>query len=1502
MTKFRVTKILRLLIFLGFWIVATAASGQNSAGIPTDSTRFFGELDAVFAKVPDQEKKLVAPIIDEFREKWRQEKFGIPEKKIIMAITGEMARKKIRPYPDYCNYINALNIFINSRQPQTAFFTWSEILLKLLSEKNSRRFISFLESSSSFFADKLLYKSTTTSWKIASPSYKFAYDSVPKIEFPVSGLTCYANDDSLNVYKTKGVFYPLTSLWMGDGGLVNWKRAGQDPDKVFAELDAYKIQMRFSKFDADSVRFTHRKYFPSHIMGRYSDKVLADVTEEKASYPRFYSYDKMIGIKRLFDNVDFLGGFAIEGNRIIGSGTKSVDARLFFKKDGRDFIIVGSDIFVVRPDRINAGSTSVTIYHETDSIFHPNLQMKYLDDKKELSFTKEDRMPQISPWYDSYHRVEIYCEALYWKLGEPRVNFQVMKGPTKEGKAVFESTSYYSLPRYDKLQGIDEMNPLIEIRKFTEKLKSRNFMLNEFSSHLNIPIEQVENLLLNLSIQGYLVYDSESKRVLVKQKLFDYITAFQGKTDYDGIFFNSYVSNTANGQLNLETFDFTIKGIDMVVLSDSQQVRIYPEKKEIVLKKGMDFTFTGKVEAGQFDYFTKDCSFEYKPFRLNLPSIDSMLFFVFGKKIDPKTGTYPMVRVKTAITNLSGTLLIDDPGNKSGLKKFPDYPVFTNTNNSFVYWNKSSTQKGVYNKERFYYEVNPFTVKGLDDVVTDSLKFTGVLTSAGILPEMNEPLQVRPDNSLGIFKQTDSAGLPVYAGKGTLLGRVDLSDRGLRANGTLLCLNSKSVSPDYLFLPDSMKTVARSFDLAEKSDPIELPMVHGDSVWEFWHPYKDSLMIGTTRKQMSMYNDQSGFSGKLALTPALLSGDGMVRIKDAEMDSRGFQFKRRTFDALIANFKIKSYDLEDLTISTKNYQTHFDFDLRKGEFKSNIGISTVEFPINKYICSMDRFDWLIDNEEIMLSNERSLIPASDTLNLAELIDVKYTGSEFVSILKSQDSLKFFAAKARYHLRTNIINAEEVKILKVADAAIYPDSGKITIQKDARMNVLERAIVIANTTTRHHQFYNATISVASRKKYTGTGDYDYLDRTGKKQKIHFDRIKVDTSIQTVAQGVISDSAGFLLSPEFAFKGEVALKAGEKNMIFDGGFHPVTTCFSESPQWIRFESPIDPARVRIPVIFPLKNTEHEPINLGLMFFNKESRISASFFRPKISFSDTTIISAEGFVEYNLPTNEFRIASAEKLNDVSIAGPYLSLNTYNCKLRGEGKLNLSLNSEFLKLESYGIADYFIIPDSTTIHCALSFNFPFVEAGMQRMNDQLNAINLPGVKLSKTPFAMAVGQLTTKEENDKLANEIELLGKYKKFPEALERTIFLADVHLKWDTTTKSYVSFGTIGIANIGKNQVNRYVNGIIELTKKRNGDDFTLYLELSKDEWYFYNYRNRNLMARSSDIKFNDIVNEAAQSNTERKRVTSLAGKGYQVTVAPETKKRSFLRKFETEESE
>jgi len=101
--------------------------------------------------------------------------------------------------------------------------------------------------------------------------------------------------------------------------------------------------------------------------------------------------------------------------------------------------------------------------------------------------------------------------------------------------------------------------------------------------------------------------------------------------------------------------------------------------------------------------------------------------------------------------------------------------------------------------------------------------------------------------------------------------------------------------------------------------------------------------------------------------------------------------------------------------------------------------------------------------------------------------------------------------------------------------VYPDSGKVRIFKDAQMQTLRHAIIIANTKTRHHQFYHSEVSIGSRKKYTGNGMLDYTEREGIKETINFSHILVDSSGQTIADGMVPDTVYFNLSPEFQFRG-------------------------------------------------------------------------------------------------------------------------------------------------------------------------------------------------------------------------------------------------------------------------------------------------------------------------------------------------------------------------------
>jgi len=79
---------------------------------------------------------------------------------------------------------------------------------------------------------------------------------------------------------------------------------------------------------------------------------------------------------------------------------------------------------------------------------------------------------------------------------------------------------------------------------------------------MNKPIEQVEVQLLRLANWGFLVYNFETKVAIVKDKLTDYVNAQAGKADYDVIFFNSFVTNAANGVLGSTHLTSDFRGSD----------------------------------------------------------------------------------------------------------------------------------------------------------------------------------------------------------------------------------------------------------------------------------------------------------------------------------------------------------------------------------------------------------------------------------------------------------------------------------------------------------------------------------------------------------------------------------------------------------------------------------------------------------------------------------------------------------------------------------------------------------------------------------------------------------------------------------------------------------------------------------------------------------------------------------------------------------------------------
>jgi hypothetical protein len=1407
---------------------------------------------------------------------------------------NRLLARRMKAFPDFYNYLSSINGLVEYDHPEESYLAWEKSVDMLANDKRSTKpLMSYLQTSIELLYENVLYRSKATEWKSNTVNFRFDFDTVPVVRFEKLNLVCYSNDDSAIIYDTQGDFYPLRSIWKGEKGKVNWVRAGFPEDEVHAYLKNYEIYLGFSRYTADSVKFFHKNYWSKALLGTFEEKVLANVTPEKASYPQFRSYFMDIEIKDVFNDVDFIGGIEMHGRKLFGLGNEKQDAYLSFKKDGKEFVKIQSKSIVIYPERLASSIASATIVCEDDSIYHPGLQLNYVDASKELSLVRAGEGTSKSPFYDSYHSLDIYSEAMYWVMGEPTINFEPAKGTSATSKAAFESSNYFSEARYLKLQGIDPMNPLNLIKNYTDKYNVRDVGVQALSEEILMPQEQVIAMLVTLSNRGFVIYDRDNKTAFIKDRLFYYIKAMNRKIDYDVLQFNSETYRMQNASLELDSFGLKLYGVPVVYLSDSQNVFIYPQNEQLIVKKGMDFSFSGRVHAGSFDFYASKCEFSYDQFKLGMPVIDSMSFVVQSFETNEMGERYP-VKVKNVISDLGGDLYIDDPNNKSGLKPFPSYPIFNSTKDAYVYYDKASLFNGIYNREKFYFYVYPFTVDSLDNFKTELLEFNGYLASAGIFPDIEDTLRVQRDYSLGFVTKTPMEGYPVYGGKGTYFADISLNNDGLRGKGSMAYLTSTSSSDDYMFFPDSCNAIVKEFLIAEQLTPVEYPTAKGLNAWQHWIPFENKMIFRQKELPFSMFNQESSLSGMIVLTPQDMRGAGTMSFEDAELQSKMYLFKQHEIFADSADFNLKSTELAISAFSTKNYNSHIDFYNRKGQFTSNGGASFVEFPINQYVCSIDEFDWFMDSYQIAIGSaeKETEMAQYDNLTIRELIDVQLQGSEFISIHPDQDSLSFISTVSTYNLKEFILTAEDVKYIRVADAAIFPADRKIVINKGAKMNTISDAKILTNTVTRHHEIYDAVVDIKGKKKYSGIGNYDYVDEKEVRQKIFLKDIGVDPSYQTVGNGYVSDSTGFTISNDFDFAGNILLYANREFLNFDGGFRIRHTCNPGRRSWVKFNSDINPQEIYIKVDENLLTLDKKPLEASLMFSEESNRFYSGFLTPKKENSDISIFASNGFIKFDKASEVYEIASMDKLKGLTSKGNHLSLDRNKCVLTAQGQFKLGADLGRVGLGVYGTSRHFIIPDSTNFDLVMSIDFPFDEKALTMMGENIGGKNLQGVNLVKPEFLKALTDILGDKEAEKVISDLRLFGKFRKYPSELEHTMFLTDVKLRWNPASRSYISYGPIGIGSIGKTQINKFVNGFIEIERKRTGDVLNIYLELENGkDWYFFNYRNNLMQTISANTEYNTTIQEIKDDKRTEKQ--NKEGEEYTFIISNLRKKTDFL---------
>ncbi|MDR1761147.1 MAG: hypothetical protein LBR55_01725 [Bacteroidales bacterium] len=1450
------------ILIVAFVVLCNTAFGQVKK-FSLSSDLFFKELQTFFEA--NTKKDELMAFHKNFKVFWESGQLSDADKEQIVDNSNAMLKKYARAYPTFLNYYSTVQLFFEKKIAKESYQNWDKAYMYLLSSKSLATTDAFATATEKLLQNAVLYSSNSVTWRVLQfKDFTISFENNQALlRFQPADIICEALKNEMNILKADGYFSMFDNKWYGKGGIVTWERSGFVREDVNAELTNYTIDMTKSAYTADSVWFVNTNYYDKKIQGRLEDKVIATKNPEQVNYPKFVSYQTIFELKNVYPGIDYKGGFSMNGSRFIGSGTPENPAILVFHRGDSVLVRTRALDYVFRNEGVVSQNSEVSIYIQQDSIYHPGLQFRYDIATRQVTLLRTDNAENLSrtPYFNTYHQIDMDVPQLTWKIDSPEMLFGGLDG-TNTNNALFESANYFRESRYMEIGMYDRTHPLVALKNVAQQQKSDTISVNDLVKYLRMPESDVRHLCLDLSFKGLINYNKDQSTIVVKPRAYEYLNARVGKIDYDVIQFKSVhdVKGLYNAKLNLTSNELDMVGVSQIQVSDSQNVIFFPRGSQVVMSKNRNFKFDGVIAAGLFTYYGRGFDFNYEEFKINLQNVDSLKIKV--ESFTPnKSGTYPLVEIKNAIEYITGDILIDDPNNKSSVKKFPEYPIFNSKQDSYVYYDYPSIYNGVYNREKFFFKVNPFVIDSLNSFSTKGLGFEGALHSADIFETMTERVVVQPDYSFGFVRTTGTQGAPIYKGKGTFTDTINLSFKGLRGFGTIDYLQSQAVSRQgFVFFPDSTNGIAEQYSIKTKKGVN--PDVNGEDIAIHWEPYADKWVSQERGKKFQMYGDSTSLAGGLIYSSTGLRGFGEFTFNEAQIISNTFNFKDRQVLADTSDFNLLSNDaaLQELAFKTTNVSTKIDFDTKKADFTANDSLTVVQFPRNKYISYLKQFSWDLVTKEIELGNYEALTNPSIVPRV-----------HFYSVHPRQDTLNFKSGYAKYDMKKHIIEAHKVPYVDVVNSRIMPHTDSvIRVFEDANMQTVSNAEMFADRTNRFHKIYNATFEIKGKLDFSGTGTIDYVDEVQKRQPIALSNIAPDEEKRTFATGVIAEDANFSLSPVFKYYGDVRINSWRKNLLFDGNILADFLCKSKaptadyeqySPAWYAFKSEIDPNEIFIPITPSPTDIFKNPLGTSLYLCSRPTNIYAAFMTPKYFANDTALVNATGYLFYDKSQKRYKIGPREKILNDSINGNIVTFHRENCNAYAEGAINLGLDLGQVKYGNYGSVTYNSNTGRTTMETVGHVDFYFDDKIIQAIADTLVKRNtLLGVDMTTKKFKRGMIEALGASQANDMFNEILLYGNVRKIPKELDHTITFSSLDMVWDTAASAYrsVKGAQIGVFSIGGVIVNKMVTGHVEYAKLYRGDMLTIYLELDPTSWFFFHYENQEMLFVSSNSMFNTAV--------------------------------------------
>lgn len=1251
-----------------------------------------------------------------------------------------------------------------------------------------------------------------------------------------------------------------------------WLGTVHDPQSTYATLSPTALDFSKDDFRLDSVLF-HSALSQQPLLGKLTGKLEPGTSPANKRYPMVRCSQSTVVLDSLYGCLRYRGGMDIRGSSLRGIGNVDEPATVELMQEDTTFMKFALSEVSFNDHGMTAPRTDFELYYKGDTVRHPECTMRFDVYNQMISVTRQMEGIGQQAFEDGYHALEWDVEGFSWKIGYPQIEIGFpLVDNAKAGQ--FKSLNYFEKPSFDQLQGVDPIHPVVELYRFQKSTGLRVFTSLDYAKYIKLSEVQARVALMNLANAGYVEYNVDERLARIADKTLRHIGYVSGKRDHDIIRFLSNPRTGNNAEWSLASGALHVSGVERLVFSSAREVYIDPTGGEVEVLAGCDMVLNGLVHAGNVKLNGQGMDFSYEAFTIDFNKIEEVQLSVNDTENFDYTGRPKRNWLRNSLQDISGQLAIDRPFNRSGKDAdlYPSYPEFTSKETSYVYYDRPNLFDGAYTRDQFYYAVEPFQLSGLDDLTASNFKLEGTLVSAGIVEDIEQPLVVMDDFYMGLTSITPPDGSALYNGNATFTSALSLDGSGLQGAGAIDFLTAHVEGDELVFLPDSIIGPLTAFENQQSTD-WDVPYAATSSGFIHFEPQGERLKVTTRRDPVELYDGQGELSGTLALDATGLHGAGFLDLKKAGLEAPDFSFNRQKATTQHAAFELYGRYGSLSAFETGDVQGEVDFETRTGEFIPNSGETAIELPIQQYLCYMDRFRWFMDDDEIDLISERNV--EALPLNFSE----NRTHSNFISIEPTQDSLHFLSTHATYLVGEDVLQCSGVKEIAVADSRILPDSGLVTVRRDADMDELHNASLIANATTQYHRIERATLKIKGRYAFQGAGEYQYKGADKSIQTLILDEIAVNESIETYGAGSVYARDAFMLDPNFQFAGDFSLLAGEAFLTFSGGAQMTQTCRQFQPTWIQFEAPIDPAAVAIPISEQPLDVDGDPLACGMMFSSRAPfTLYPAFLDPLADYSERPVLVPEGALRFK--DGSYIISSLAAFVDENHPENRIVLDAALCQLSGSGSMNFPLDFGLIDDKMVG---RFEIDPRGNYHFkgTVLLSYYFHPDLFERMALQIQSWqSSEPLDIASTNYEQALRTWVGDEDSQKLINDLAMTGKLKNVPKMLQRGVVLTDVDLVWNDQEEAWISKSDFGLVSLGKEALFMHIPGKLELKRSRSGDAFTLYFHGDEENWYYHDFKldgkNGRMNLTTSDMTF---YQELADLKSSKKEETAKDGQTF-----------------------